>query len=66
MFISGGNHYLTNMFCMVVLGPTTIFKMVSERLQDPLSHLLSGLYYRATHHLCPQTKPNSANRNEVC
>ncbi|KEH15820.1 hypothetical protein MTR_0519s0010 [Medicago truncatula] len=34
--------------------------MVSEPLQDPLGHLLSGFRYRVTHHLCPRTKPNSA------
>ncbi|KEH18841.1 hypothetical protein MTR_8g028900 [Medicago truncatula] len=36
--------------------------MVSEPLQDPLGHLLSGFRYRVTHHLCPRTKPNSAGR----
>jgi len=40
-----------------VLGPTTIPKMISEPLQDPLGHLLSSFRYRVTHHLCPQTKP---------
>jgi len=30
VFISGGNLHLTNRFCEVVLGPTTIFKTVSE------------------------------------
>jgi len=40
--------------------------MVSEPLQDPLGHLLSGFRYRATHHLCPRTKPNSAGREGVC
>ncbi|RHN71430.1 hypothetical protein MtrunA17_Chr2g0276791 [Medicago truncatula] len=52
-------------FCGVVLGPTTIFKMVSEPLQDPLGHLLSAFRYRATHQLCPRIKPNSAGRG-VC
>ncbi|AES67333.1 hypothetical protein MTR_2g089460 [Medicago truncatula] len=33
--------------------------MVSEPLQDPLGHLLSGFCYRATHCLCPRTKPNN-------
>ncbi|AES90843.1 hypothetical protein MTR_4g098770 [Medicago truncatula] len=33
--------------------------MVSEPLQYPLGHLPSGFRYRTTHHLCPQTKPNS-------
>jgi len=42
-------------FYGVVLGPTTIFKMVSELLQDPLGHMLSGFRYRVTHHLCPRT-----------
>ena len=51
-FISGGNPHLTSRFCEVVLGPTTISKMVSEPLQDPLGHLLSGFRYRTTHHLC--------------
>jgi len=41
-------------------------KMVSEPLQDPLGHLLSGFRYRVTHHLCPRTKPNSAGREGVC
>ncbi|AES74177.1 hypothetical protein MTR_3g116670 [Medicago truncatula] len=45
VFISGGNPHLTSRFCGVVLGPTTISKMVSEPLQDPLSHLLSGFRY---------------------
>ncbi|KEH23222.1 hypothetical protein MTR_7g069535 [Medicago truncatula] len=36
--------------------------MVSEPLQDPLGHLLSGFRYWATHHLCPRTKPNSVGR----
>jgi len=42
VFISGGNPHLTSRFCGVVLDPTTISKMVSEPLQDPLGHLLSG------------------------
>ena len=66
VFISGGNHYLTSRFCEVVLDVTTISKMVSEPLQDPLSHLLSSFRYRATHHLCPWTKLNSAGREGVC
>jgi len=53
MFISWGNPHLTSRFCQVVLGPTTISKMVSEPLQDPLRHLLPGFRYRVTHHLCP-------------
>ncbi|AES70271.1 hypothetical protein MTR_3g050670 [Medicago truncatula] len=36
--------------------------MVSEPLQDPLGHLLSGFRYLTTHHLCPRTKPNSTGR----
>ena len=51
VFISEGNHRLTSQFCGVVLGPTTIFKMVSEPLQDLLGHLLSSFRYRATHNL---------------
>ena len=35
VFISGGNHRITSRFCGVVLGPTTIFKMLSQPLQDP-------------------------------
>ncbi|AES76790.1 hypothetical protein MTR_6g087100 [Medicago truncatula] len=66
MFISGGNPHLTSRFCGVVLGPTTISKMVSEPLRDPLGHLLSGFHYRATHRLCSRTKPNSAGRELVC
>jgi len=66
VFISGGNPHLTSRFCVVVLGPTTISKMVSKPLQDPLGHLLSGFRYQATHHLCPRTKPNSASREGVC
>ncbi|KEH23647.1 hypothetical protein MTR_7g091670 [Medicago truncatula] len=62
VFISGGNPHLTSRFCGVVLVPTTISKMLSEPLQDPLGHLLSGFRYRTTHHLCPRTKPNSAGR----
>jgi len=31
VFISGGNPHLTSRFCGVVLGPTTISKMVSEQ-----------------------------------
>lgn len=42
-----------------MLGPTTIPKMVSEPFQDSMGHLLSDFRYRATHHLCPRTKPNS-------
>jgi len=53
----GGNPHLKSRFCGVVLGSTTISKMVSESLQDPLGHLLSGSRYRATHHLCSRTKP---------
>jgi hypothetical protein len=34
LFISGGNPHLTSRFCGVVLGPTTISKMVSEPLHD--------------------------------
>ncbi|AES96595.1 hypothetical protein MTR_5g038930 [Medicago truncatula] len=45
---------------------TTIFKMVSEPLQDPLGHLLSGFRYRATHHLCPETNTNSVVCEGVC
>jgi len=30
VFISGGNPHLTSWFCGVVLGPTTISKMVLE------------------------------------
>jgi hypothetical protein len=52
--------------CGVVLGLTTISKMVSEPPQDPLGHLLSGFCYRTTHHLCPWTKPNCAGREGVC
>ncbi|AES68760.1 hypothetical protein MTR_3g014560 [Medicago truncatula] len=59
VFISGGNPHLKSRFCGVVLGPTTISKMVSESLQDSLGHLLSGFRYRATHRLCRRTKPNS-------
>ncbi|RHN60197.1 hypothetical protein MtrunA17_Chr4g0022961 [Medicago truncatula] len=44
MFISGDNFHLTSRFCGVVLGPTTISKMVSEPLQDPLDYLLSGFH----------------------
>jgi len=62
VFISGDNHHLISWFCGLVLGPTTISKMVSESPQDPLSHLLSCFRYQATHHLCPRTKPNSAGR----
>jgi len=40
--------------------------MVSEPLQDPLGHLLSGFRYWATHHLCPRTKPNSVGREGEC
>ena len=57
VFISGSNHHLIRWFCEVVLGPTTISKMVLEPLQDLLGHLLSGFCYRATHHLCSRTKP---------
>jgi len=42
VFMSGGNPHLISRFCGVVLGPTTISKMISELLQDPLGHLLSG------------------------
>ncbi|AES59221.1 hypothetical protein MTR_1g015880 [Medicago truncatula] len=42
--------------------PTTISKLVSETLQDPLGHLQSGFCYRATHPLCPRTKPNNVGR----
>ncbi|RHN59017.1 hypothetical protein MtrunA17_Chr4g0008741 [Medicago truncatula] len=66
MFISGGNLHLTRRFCGVVLDTTTISKMVSEPLQDPLDHLLSGFRYQVTHHLCTRTKPNSAGREGVC
>ncbi|KEH18103.1 hypothetical protein MTR_8g011575 [Medicago truncatula] len=38
--------------------------MISEPLQNPLDHLLSGFRYRDTHHLCPRTKPNSAGQQE--
>jgi len=38
VFISGGNPHLISRFCRIVLGPTTISKMVSEPLQDPLGH----------------------------
>jgi len=62
VFISGSNPHLTSRFCGVVLGPTMISKMVSEPLQDPFGHLLSGFRYRTTHHLCPRTKPNGAGR----
>ena len=62
VFISGGNLHLTSRFCGVVLGSTTISKVVSEPLQDPLGHLLSGFCYRDTHHLCPRTKLNSVGR----
>ena len=34
LFISGGNPHLTSRFCGVVLGPTTISKMVSEPLHN--------------------------------
>ncbi|AES82200.1 hypothetical protein MTR_7g109650 [Medicago truncatula] len=37
-------------------------KMVSESLQDPLGHLLSGFHNRVTHHLCLRTKPNNTGR----
>jgi len=53
-----------NWFCKDELGPN--FNMVSEPLQDPLGHPLSGFHYRATHHLCPRTKPNSAGREGLC
>jgi len=66
VFISGGNPHLKSQFCGVVLGPTMISKMVSELLQDPLSHMLSGFCHQATHHLCPRTKPNSASHEGVC
>jgi len=66
VFISGGNPHLTSRFCEVVLGPTTISKMVSESLQDPLGHLLSSFRYQATRHLCPRNKPNSVDREGVC
>jgi len=66
VFISGGNPHLTSRFCGVVLGPTTISKMLLEPLQDPLGHLLSGFRYRVTHHLCPRTKPSSDGREGVC
>jgi len=66
MFISEDNPHLTSRFCGVMLGSTTIFNMVSEPLQDPLGHLLSGFHYRNTHHLCPRTKPNSNDREGVC
>jgi len=60
MFISGGNPHLTSWFCEIVLSPTTIFKMVSEHLQDSLGHMLSGFCYGLTYHLCPRTKLNCA------
>ena len=41
VFLSWGNLHLTSRFCGVVLGPTTISKIVSEPLQDPLGHLVS-------------------------
>jgi len=40
--------------------------MVSEPIQDTLGHMLWGFRYRATHRLCPRTKPNSVGREEVC
>jgi len=64
VFMSGGSPHLTSRFGGAVLGPTTISKMVSEPLQDPLGHLLSGFCYRGTHRLCPQTKPNSVGREK--
>jgi hypothetical protein len=66
VFISESNLHLTSRFCVVVLGSTPIFKMVSEPLQDPLSHMLSSFRYRVIHHLCPRTKPNCAGRDDVC
>jgi len=63
VFICGRNPHHTSRFCGVVLGLTTFSKMVLEHLQDPLDHLLSGFLYQATHHLCPQTKPNNVGRD---
>ncbi|KEH42035.1 hypothetical protein MTR_1g060110 [Medicago truncatula] len=62
VFISGGNSHLVSRFCGVVLGPTTLSKMISEPLRYPSDHLLSGFRYRTPHHLCPRTKLNCAGR----
>jgi len=62
VFISGGNPHIASRFCGIMLGPATIFKMVSEPLQDPLGHLLWDFRYRAIHHFCPRSKPNNAGR----
>jgi len=37
----GGNLCIISWFCRVELGSTTISKMMSNPLQDPLGHLLS-------------------------
>ncbi|KEH27083.1 hypothetical protein MTR_6g486155 [Medicago truncatula] len=39
--------------------------MVLEHLQYPSGHLLSDFRYRATHHLCPQIKPNNAGHRRL-
>jgi len=62
VFVSGVSPHLTRWFYRVMLGLTTISKMVSESFQDPLGHLLSGFRYQTIHHLCPRTKPNSVGR----
>jgi len=49
----GSNSSSQNRLCGVLLGPTTISKMVSEPLPDPLGHLPSGF-------------PNCAGREGVC
>jgi hypothetical protein len=66
VFISGGNPHLTSRFYGVVLGPTTISKIVSEPIQNSLGHMLLGFRYRATHHLCLRIKPCNAGREGVC
>jgi len=52
-------------FVGVVLDSTTISKMVSEPLQDPLDHQLSSFRYQTIYHLCLRAKLNSPGREGV-
>lgn len=64
VFISEGNFHFTSWFYEIVYDSTIIFKMVSEPVQNPIDHMLSGFHYRTTHHLYPHTKSNSVGRKK--